>query len=189
MEHLQRVWHASRERLPLRTPGSFPHCGTCFCSNCWDQIPRTCHVFTRLFTSITPWYFSNLLSRIYSPDKSYCQIHQSEEEEKIGIGPYMIKCAWCSVMHFFSLGKQSVICKRLGKMYFKIEGGPKKVRCFNEKYYWIGTVINRWNLYLISDMIYHQHHTITTVNAKGVASLTDTVTVAFPVRFNVIISS
>ena len=22
MEHLQRVWHASRERLPFRTPGS-----------------------------------------------------------------------------------------------------------------------------------------------------------------------
>ena len=34
-----------------------PHCGTCMCSNCWDQIPRTCHVFTRLFTSNTPWYF------------------------------------------------------------------------------------------------------------------------------------
>ena len=34
-----------------------PHCGTCLCSNCWDQIPRTCHVFTRLFTSNTPWYF------------------------------------------------------------------------------------------------------------------------------------
>ena len=25
MEHLQRVWLASRERLPLRTPGSVPH--------------------------------------------------------------------------------------------------------------------------------------------------------------------
>ena len=24
MEHLQRVWHASRERLPFRTPGSVP---------------------------------------------------------------------------------------------------------------------------------------------------------------------
>ena len=34
-----------------------PHFGTCLCSNCWDQIPRTCHVFTRLFTSNTPWYF------------------------------------------------------------------------------------------------------------------------------------
>ena len=28
MEHLQRVWLASRERLPLRTPGH-PHFGTC----------------------------------------------------------------------------------------------------------------------------------------------------------------
>ena len=34
-----------------------PYCGACFCSNCWDQIPRTCHVFTRLITSNTPWYF------------------------------------------------------------------------------------------------------------------------------------
>ena len=57
MEHLQRVWLASRERLPFRTPGSVPHFGTCWCSNCWDQIPRACHVFTRLFTSNTPWYF------------------------------------------------------------------------------------------------------------------------------------
>ena len=62
MEHLQRVWHASRERLPFRTPGSVPHCGTCLCSNCWDQIPRTCHVFTRLFTSNTPWYFLDFAS-------------------------------------------------------------------------------------------------------------------------------
>ena len=43
--------------LILRAPGSVPHCGTCLCSNCWDQIPRPCHVFTRLFTSNIPWYF------------------------------------------------------------------------------------------------------------------------------------
>ena len=30
MEHLQREWLASRERLPFRTPGSVP----LFCSNC-----------------------------------------------------------------------------------------------------------------------------------------------------------
>ena len=36
-----------------------PYFGTCLCSNCWDQIPRTCHVFTRHFTSNTPWYFLN----------------------------------------------------------------------------------------------------------------------------------
>ena len=63
MEHLQRVWHASRERLPFRTLGSVPHCGTCLCSNCWDRIPRTCHVFTRLFTSNIPWYFLDFASR------------------------------------------------------------------------------------------------------------------------------
>ena len=31
MEHLQRVWHASRERLLLRTPGPVPY-GICKCS-------------------------------------------------------------------------------------------------------------------------------------------------------------
>ena len=36
MEHLQRVWLASRERLPFRTPGSVPLFGTCLCSNCWN---------------------------------------------------------------------------------------------------------------------------------------------------------
>ena len=57
MEHLQRVWHASRERLPFWTPG-------CLCSNCWDKIPRTCHVFTRLFTSNTPWYLLDFASAL-----------------------------------------------------------------------------------------------------------------------------
>ena len=65
MEHLQRVWHASRERLPFRTPGSVPYFGTCWCSNCWDQIPRTCHVFTRLFTSNTPWYFLDFACLVF----------------------------------------------------------------------------------------------------------------------------
>ena len=41
-------WHILVSRPP-------PHFGTCLCSNCWDQIPRTCNVFTRLFTSNTPW--------------------------------------------------------------------------------------------------------------------------------------
>ena len=63
MEHLQRVWLASRERLPFQTPGSVPIFGTCLCSNCWDQMPRTCHVFTRLFTLNTPWYFLDFAFR------------------------------------------------------------------------------------------------------------------------------
>ena len=66
MEHLQRVWHASRERIPFRTHGSVPHFGTCECSNCWDQIPRTCHGFTRLFTSNTPWYFLDIAYSRYN---------------------------------------------------------------------------------------------------------------------------
>ena len=42
MEHLRRVWHASREHLPFLTPGSVPLFGTCLCSNCWDHISWTC---------------------------------------------------------------------------------------------------------------------------------------------------
>ena len=36
--------------------------GTWLCSSCWDQIPGTCHVFTRLFTLNTPWYFLDFAS-------------------------------------------------------------------------------------------------------------------------------
>ena len=43
--------------LPFQTPGSVPLFETCWCSNCWDQIPRTCHVLSRLFTLNIPWYF------------------------------------------------------------------------------------------------------------------------------------
>ena len=35
MEHMQRVRHANRGRLLLRTPGPVPF-GTCICSTCWD---------------------------------------------------------------------------------------------------------------------------------------------------------
>ena len=57
MEHLQRMWHASRECLLFRKPCYVPLFGTCFCSNSWDQFFRTCHVFSRLFTLKTPRYF------------------------------------------------------------------------------------------------------------------------------------
>ena len=76
MEHLQRVWLASRERLPFRTPGSVPHFGTCQCSNCWDQIPRTCHVFTRLFTSNTPWYFLDFAFKCISATPPFLHLNK-----------------------------------------------------------------------------------------------------------------
>ena len=57
MDYLQRLWHVSRERLPFRTPGSVPLFRTCLSCNCWDQISRTCRVFTWLFTLNTPRYF------------------------------------------------------------------------------------------------------------------------------------
>ena len=37
-----------------------PFFGTCLCSNCWNQIPRTCHIFTRLFTLNAPRYVLDL---------------------------------------------------------------------------------------------------------------------------------
>ena len=55
MEHLQRVWLASRERLPFQTPGFVPLLGTCLYSNCWDQFYRTCCcIFSWIFTLNTP---------------------------------------------------------------------------------------------------------------------------------------
>ena len=45
----------------------FPHFGTCWCSNCWDQIPRTCHVFTRLFTSRIPLGTFSILLTSWKP--------------------------------------------------------------------------------------------------------------------------
>ena len=50
IEHLQRLWYASRKCLPFRTPCSVPLFRTCLSSNCWNQMPRNCLVFTRLFT-------------------------------------------------------------------------------------------------------------------------------------------
>ena len=52
MEHLQRVWHASRERLLLRTPGPVP-LRTCICSTCWDQRHT---VSIRHYTSLWHYY-------------------------------------------------------------------------------------------------------------------------------------
>ena len=38
IKRLQRMWHASRERLPFRTSCSVPFLGDCLCSNRWDQF-------------------------------------------------------------------------------------------------------------------------------------------------------
>ena len=65
MEHLQRVWLASRERLPFRTPGSVPLFGTCLCHNSLDQFYRSCRIFSRLFTLNTPRYFLDFASMCY----------------------------------------------------------------------------------------------------------------------------
>ena len=48
MEHLQWVWHASRERLPFRTPGSVPPL--------WDLLVLQL-LRPDSSNSNTPWYF------------------------------------------------------------------------------------------------------------------------------------
>ena len=57
IEHLQQVWHGSRERLTFRTLVSFPFLWTCLFSNYWDQFSPTCRVFFRLFTLNITGYF------------------------------------------------------------------------------------------------------------------------------------
>ena len=51
IEHLQRVWHTSRERLPFQTLYFVPLLGTCLCSNYWDQFSQLCRDFSR-FSSV-----------------------------------------------------------------------------------------------------------------------------------------
>ena len=60
IEHLQRVWHASRERLPFRTPGSRPPFWDLLMLQLLRPNSSNLHVFTRLFTSNTPGTFSIL---------------------------------------------------------------------------------------------------------------------------------
>ena len=87
MEHLQRLWHASRKRLPFRTPRSVSSFGTCLWSNCWDQIPRTCHVFTRLFALNTPWYFL---------DFDFKESLKIDPDKPNTIGAYGLVCCYVS---------------------------------------------------------------------------------------------
>ena len=60
MEHLWWVWHASRERLPFRTPDSVPLLGLAYAPIVETRFPELA-VFTRLFTLNTPRYFLILL--------------------------------------------------------------------------------------------------------------------------------
>ena len=45
-QHLQLVWHASKEHVPFRTPASVTPLGTYLCSNGWDTLSRACRIFT-----------------------------------------------------------------------------------------------------------------------------------------------
>ena len=64
-ERLQRVWHASMERLPFRTPDSVPFFFFLIflCSNCWDQFFPTFSTFHLGYPSAFPWWFLPFLYR------------------------------------------------------------------------------------------------------------------------------
>ena len=57
IEHMQRVRHANRGRLLLRTPGPVP-IWTCICSSCWGQRhPILTRHYTSLWHSYRTWQF------------------------------------------------------------------------------------------------------------------------------------
>ena len=65
MEHLQRVCHANRERLPLQTRCCVSF-RTCFvCSNGWNQLSRIRLVFSRLYTLNISCTFSILFLNFF----------------------------------------------------------------------------------------------------------------------------
>ena len=102
MEHLQQVWHASRELLPFRTPGSVP-LGTCLCSNCWDQFSRTRQVFSRLFNLNILWYvlgfaFNTQESNNWMMDRRSIWVHEEQHGERLS-GCSVWKTLW-SIKHF-----------------------------------------------------------------------------------------
>ena len=52
-------YHNKKKNLDLNNPFYRPF----VFKSCWDQISRTCHVFTRLFTLNTPRYFLDFASQ------------------------------------------------------------------------------------------------------------------------------
>ena len=69
MEHLQRVWHASRKQLPFRTPGP-PFFLNCLCSNCWDRFLELA-VFFLDFSRWLPLGTLSILLIAFQELKSY----------------------------------------------------------------------------------------------------------------------
>ena len=62
MEYLQRMFHASRERLPLLTPGSVHFFGLAYALYDETIIPKSAEIFSNVFSS-------NILC--YYPDFTY----------------------------------------------------------------------------------------------------------------------
>ena len=60
MEHLQWIWHASRECLPFWTPGSVPHFGDLLMLQLLRPVFPKAPCLSRFFTLNTSWYFLDI---------------------------------------------------------------------------------------------------------------------------------
>ena len=105
MDHLQRVWYASRERLPFRTPCYVPF-WTCLCTNCWDQFSRTRRVFSRLFTSIC---FQWITGKVYHMLNFNVFILKSPRQDKNLWKERFFSCKNIFTILFLKQGVQSVM--------------------------------------------------------------------------------
>ena len=62
-------------------------------SSCCDQIPRTCHVFTRPFNSNSPWYF---LDFAFKHVRCRCSLIATKQRPPTGERKYI--CLWDSLI-------------------------------------------------------------------------------------------
>ena len=89
-----------------------PLFGTCLCFNCWDQIPRTCHVFGPSF----PWYFRGFASfivTVWYVKPNNTEFNQSEPL-RIRNTSYQTKVnnnTFCMVFNITTGGFSTFLCK------------------------------------------------------------------------------
>ena len=101
MEHLQRVWHASRGRLPFWTPGSVP-----LLELAYAPIVETSFLeFAVSFLDFSPWIslgtFSILLwsrlCRIMNISTPYCSEFKGYHGLGLSFGSIMSNVTLCSI--------------------------------------------------------------------------------------------
>ena len=101
MEHLQRVWHVSRECLPFRTPGSVPHCGTCLCSNCCDRFLKLAMSLLDFSPRIPLGTFSILLNTASHNCKGFIESYIARNRSYF---PVSLNCNWLQGYNIYLIG-------------------------------------------------------------------------------------